>query len=518
MTELNIFHPLTFRLQAGEKTLFSGEGEARIPHWISRSLNVKDGDIISVSLEELPKGEKVVLAPLGEQQPSDWSALLESQLRSFTTLTKGEVIEISCSTGPMKVLIKSLEPENAVTIIDTDLETDVEYMTSAAITKEDEVVNMQLDQSLRGKVDENQYRYFELESWNREKPLIWTLDIEKGDADILISTSSKPTIDNHVWSTYTGPIEINSTNNALTSATTLHMSIYGFRSSVFIVSVTQFSPQKDTHEGRIQCSNCKAWVPPNSMLLHSNFCSRNIIRCKCGDIIKSSEMPEHWHCDICNGHGMGPLSKEKHIWVFHISRTCTCFAEFASLPQLSQHKHTACPEKAITCRYCHLLVPQGDLSTLPQHTLLSSLTPHEVSCGSRTTNYLNVHTQLHVLQQRSMSKCRNSNCCRDPAENPYRLCAMCFGPLWSPILDTDGTKLRSRIERRLVLQLVRGCGRKNCRNSLCATAIGTSLPTKEANEMAKPIVENLGDETIDLPFCVDETTQKKMDVHKDAAI
>ncbi|EGV63337.1 hypothetical protein CANTEDRAFT_114635 [Yamadazyma tenuis ATCC 10573] len=65
-------------------------------------------------------------------------------------------------------------------------------------------------------------------------------------------------------------------------------------------------------------------------------------------------------------------------------------------------------------------------------------------------------------------KCTNENCINASSQdNSLGLCGSCYGPLYSQLYDPENVKLQSRIERRYVLQLNKGCEFTNCINSEC---------------------------------------------------
>jgi len=77
--------------------------------------------------------------------------------------------------------------------------------------------------------------------------------------------------------------------------------------------------------------------------------------------------------------------------------------------------------------------------------------------------------------------------------------------------DPNYVKLRSRLERKLLTQLMSGCGQKHCSNSLyCATAAGHPISMGEAMKLVKPQVQGMLDESSKFHICVDETVQRRV--------
>lgn len=244
------------------------------------------------------------------------------------------------------------------------------------------------------------------------------------------------------------------------------------------------------------CTNCHQAIPQRTYPLHTAFCHRNNIPCPhhppCAAIFHRNTphlTKTHWHCPHCPAKandGLSPAGLQKHISTQHTPRACPSCAHPAplpSLPALAHHRTTTCPAKPILCRFCHLLVPQDAPSpTTPQH-ILTTLTPHEHTCGSRTTDCplcarpvklsaLHAHLRNHTLARLSRPAprpCANLLCARlGGTANPLGLCAICFGPMYVAD-DPAGVHLRRRVERRLLAQGVSGCRRGYCRNGWCAT-------------------------------------------------
>ncbi|CAG8448953.1 14159_t:CDS:10, partial [Gigaspora rosea] len=217
------------------------------------------------------------------------------------------------------------------------------------------------------------------------------------------------------------------------------------------------------------------------------------------------------------------LEKEKHIFIFHTSRQCSCGFEVESLPGLAQHKRTTCPEKLITCRFCYNLVKQGSPST-NQHDLLEGLTAHESYCGGRTTTCVKchqpvvlkniaTHNMMHEIEKQNRKLpplCRNKNCVRIAADNVLKLCAICFGPFWSPTADPEKKMLYTRVARKYHSQLTTGCGQSWCKNLHCATGNSSPQDPTTAALSLTPLLKQLQLSTTAFMYlCVDEQTTKK---------
>ncbi|KAK1827335.1 hypothetical protein QBC39DRAFT_428453 [Podospora conica] len=311
-----------------------------------------------------------------------------------------------------------------------------------------------------------------------------------------------------------------------------------------------------------QCKNCLQLIPKRTMMLHENFCLRNNILCPhCKTVFKKSspEWSAHWHCPTHpSAHGTTPSSKSKHDYYQHTPHTCPACGPstpftFPSLPELARHRTTVCPHKPILCQFCHLEVPQEGDPLDPSseaETVLSGLTAHERADGARTTDChmcgaivrlrdMAAHAANHALDKAGRAKpalCRNALCGRtlhgvgprgqvvagrgQGAGNELGLCSLCFSPLYVSMHDPEGRALRRRIERRYLTQIMAGCGRRWCVNGWCKTgrknegleALGSSAAA--ALPLVKPLLEAVPDQGREMHFCVDEGSQRRLNMAK----
>ena len=549
--------PLTFRLlnlktnmytHVGVREFSAEQNTIHIPSWILSSLSLAPLDFVALTFRPLPKASRVKLRPLeaGYIQ-DDWKALLEAHLRNHTTLTKGEIVSIRVPSRTFRFLVDELEPSEAVNLIDTDMTTEIEELSEDnarqtqnervnAARKRIEVTDILIDQELSGSVDENEYTYFRVRQWDKNKP-VECITHSEGDIDLLLSTSEdwKPTLDMSIWSDMsyntTKRIFIAESNVELVHASTLLIGVHGNTNAQFTLTVHQSNTSANiivanAHSpGFIECQNCLSWVPERSIILHQNFCLRNNFHCQeCDTILPKQQQSQHWHCQECSTHGNSLESYNKHRATNHTERACVCNESFPSLMALGFHRATTCSQKLIKCRFCQMLLPQGDISTLSTSSLLAGLTPHESDCGSRTTECsicnsrflikdMGVHLQWHDSARKltpAPLNCRNMNCTRAKAGNVLGLCTICFGPLYSPLNDPGHKKLTSRVERRILMQGMSGCGRSGCNNSLyCATASGRKKTMTEMQPVVRDITKDMLSGNGAFYFCVDESIQRR---------
>ncbi|CAL9736403.1 ubiquitin fusion degradation protein 1 [Monosporozyma servazzii] len=138
LSMLSIKYPMLFELTVNEtgKITHAGvleftaeEGRAYLPSWMLESLGVNPGALITIRSTELPQGQFVKLEPQSVDflDISDPKAVLENALRHFSTLTVGDVVEISYNNKYYKIKILDVKPDSgsqSICVVETDLVTD----------------------------------------------------------------------------------------------------------------------------------------------------------------------------------------------------------------------------------------------------------------------------------------------------------------------------------------------------------------------------------------------------------
>ncbi|KAF8535910.1 hypothetical protein BDD12DRAFT_988415 [Trichophaea hybrida] len=521
------------------------EGEVVLSQFLRKTLGlggVEDGGVVDVEAASLPKGSKVRLRPLeAGYDDEDWKPILERYMSErFATISEGMILEVPRGVEKSKVwrfLVDRALPDGAVCVVDTDLEVDVEPLDEEQAR---ETLKRQLQKKSSGGVAPGDEHFYELDVWDHALPLEIELDgidlQEEEDVDLFITTDRqhhKPRLEEHIWgdisSVFPKRIQIFPGNIELVDAKTLHVGVRGWKDPdagnsteastryyTLFITQTNISSASSRIEAiasdrpsadHQRCKNCTQWIPSRTMILHESFCFRNNIYCShCNTVFKRGTEQNHWHCGLCSAHGNHPSSHKKHIHTTHTSHACPhCTYIATSLTDLASHRTSICPAKIILCNFCHLLVPQEGDQIPDAEQILSGLTRHELRCGGRTTECnicsrrtrlrdLALHLKTHELQRLSKPLpeiCANPLCCRSPADNPLHICAVCFGPLYASTYDPTGSQLQNRVERKLLRQLLVGCGKSWCKSSL-------SLPLVKVRQQ--------------LLLCVDEVTSKRREL------
>lgn len=630
-------HPLTFRLvnpengravYAGIREFSAEEGEIGLSSVLQEALAIKtdsqqttrsntpDGDVemtsgernkpaaVTVHHRTMPKGTYVKLRPLeAGYDPEDWKSLLERYLRdNFTTLTANEILTVPARNEKFRFLVDKVEPDGeAICIVDTDLEVDIEAMNEAqareTLSKKNKKLAtsrrangqtnqsslggiITLDQEVTGQVEPGNHLDFELKQWDKSKDIQIRVDAEEShEVDIFVSPfsshlRSKPRWQEYIFADFDARpakrLKLSHTNVEMEEAEHINISLQAWdtarqatepepKSRQFTLTVTQALSEQHTMDASDDpaanlspddpiCKNCTQSIPKARLPLHEAFCYRNNTSCPtCRNVfLKNSEAwKQHWHCPHDDTYGNDPVSKDKHDFFMHPPSTFACkdcAFEAYNVPILAQHRVSTCPAKEILCQFCHLLVPQQgpeDPSFTDAEVLMSGMTPHEYADGARTTEChicnrivrlrdMRTHLRLHDrerLGRASPLMCGNGICSRTVRSGDESrvvteqlgLCNECFGPLYITNHDPEGKALRRRVERRLLQQLMSGCGKSWCHNAKwCRTGHKNStgedrmMTAKDALPRVKPVLEQLakGDNS-GLSFCVDEAAQSR---------
>lgn len=98
-----------------------------LPHWMMSHLSLEEGDEIHVeSVHSIPTASFVRFQPQSNLflDITNPKAVLEKSLRSFSCLTKGDLISINYLNRNYQLLVLELKPADVVSIIDCDMEVD----------------------------------------------------------------------------------------------------------------------------------------------------------------------------------------------------------------------------------------------------------------------------------------------------------------------------------------------------------------------------------------------------------
>lgn len=135
LTRLRIEFPMLFHLtnknknrdtHCGVLEFIAEEGRCYLPYWMMRNLLLTEGDFVQVEYVNLPIAKFAKFQPQSVDflEISNPKAVLENALRTFATLSKGDVISINYNEKDYELSVLETRPGNAVSIIECDMDVD----------------------------------------------------------------------------------------------------------------------------------------------------------------------------------------------------------------------------------------------------------------------------------------------------------------------------------------------------------------------------------------------------------
>ncbi|RLV86403.1 hypothetical protein JA9_004627 [Meyerozyma sp. JA9] len=559
-------HPLIFRLHSENQQIYVGvlefsapENTIILPEIVFRKLPQQP--VTAELVVDIPKGTELSLKPLQfYSQVHNWKFFLESRLpKLYTTLTKHEKLLVEDENGVYELFVENLSA-NTVCITDTEMVLDVvpldnvmaqqQLEFSKAISYLEEAAS--LNPGAPASVDiepfnspqfKTQMLKIDIKQCKTKLYIVLESTSPPYNSDIVVGTDKFVGMECYRWSSMDISDDVDRKIVAIDPDTVTGENLYvvpfAWESPCTVkLSVTSTLRNEVPPNSEI-CSNCGKAIAKETMVLHQAHCFRHNIKCECGSVFPEKIPPHHWHCEQCSAHGNAAVSKSKHDKMNHMGpyKCDKCgFGAFATFSELvTSHKAVECPDKLHECQFCHMIVPQEE-STYQDRYL--GLTHHENWCGNRTVECfrcskvlrskdMSNHLQMHELDKMEMTqatklmftKCSNMNCVNaKDSSNILGMCSTCFGPLYVQQHDPTGIKLQSRIERRYMLQLTKGCGFSWCQNQECCSGLSPKLSVKEAIDRVRndllPEVANLPinkDKSITTVvwFCVNESVQRR---------
>lgn len=138
LTRLHITYPMMFKLtnrnrndrstHCGVLEFVAEEGVIYIPYWMMSNLLLEEGDIVHIENVTLSVASFVKFQPQTKSflEIANPKAVLENALRTFSCLTKGDVIAIYYNNKEYGLCVKELKPADAVNITECDVDLDIE--------------------------------------------------------------------------------------------------------------------------------------------------------------------------------------------------------------------------------------------------------------------------------------------------------------------------------------------------------------------------------------------------------
>ena len=357
-----------------------------VPSSLLRTLQVEDGAALLLSTFTPPKATHISLLPLPSASttppspspfyrlsPPERTALLEFHLRHHQLLTRGQVIDVQYRRGMelMRFEVKDVQPGDVVSIIDADVETEVEGVEMEKDEKADveggEEEHLQLGEEVEGSARKGDYHYWraELDDANAEYEV--AVKSVKADADVYLGmkerTSERPSSTSFDWR----GVEVGDDRVLLSSddprfrTGELVVAVHAYdgdaqfrlsiskraraSSSSSSLSTSSSSSSSTTTAPLVDvrlCDNCHKAIPVRSLAMHELQCRRNNSACP--------------HCSLV----LPTRQLTKHVAMQHTPVACSACSERMVLPLMAVHRRETCVGRLVECQYCPLLITAGE--------------------------------------------------------------------------------------------------------------------------------------------------------------
>ncbi|GMM43787.1 hypothetical protein DAPK24_003620 [Pichia kluyveri] len=535
-------HPLVFRLSTPSNYTYVGVREFHsidnesvfLSKDVKERLRLNKEELAQLSVElaynviDIGKAS-IELEPILNYSIRDWKVFLESTLsKNYTAVTTGDVITFEVGEMEYKLKVNNVKTFNqirTVCVIDRDIDLNIQIPQNSEV-KEDK--NLQIGEYRDLFNDKN--GTIDIHERCKLNIGVGMKFVSINNIDFTISYDQFVDGERFLMGSMNKPIKewINETDDDVA------VYIYAIIGPIdFQIVIAEDIVEETVPEDSMRCNYCNNIIKKQSQILHENFCKRNNVLCSLGcNRVFLKEIPKtHWHC--CSTYGDDEQSYKVHQEYIHdLSMSdyiCDECEKYNAINKyvICEHKNNECYKSLHECRYCHLILPRGKPSN---ESIFYGISEHEWQCGSKTTECfkcnkiiklrdLETHLKLHEimkLQQSTPLKCKNELCVEiisNNVENSLQLCDICFGSLYSNILDPDGKKLLQRIERRYILQIKNGCGDEKCENEYCQSSKKCLLKGSNMVEIVKFVKNNIIPEVINekkFKFCV----SNKMNQHR----
>lgn len=363
-----------------------------VPSSLLSSLQCTEGQSLTLSTVTLPKATHITLLPLPSSStaptgptvipspflslsPPERTALLEFHLRRYQHLTRGQHITIRYRKHdpPMHFEVKDTQPADVVSIVDTDVEAEVEAAGELGAEEKNErgerVVPVMVGEVVEGELVNGQYwrGRVRLDDVNGRYEV--SVRSVKGDADVYVVRSERTNaaVDATYWDwrgvdvgddrivlssedarwqpgefdlaihAYEADCTFKLTVNLLPPVASATSSSTSSPTASTSSSSSSTAPASSASDTKL-CPNCHKPIPARSLAMHELQCRRNNSTCPdCHIVLLTRHLPKHRHTT-------------------HTPTTCP--ACHLSLPpaSLAQHRREACMGRLVECLYCPLLV------------------------------------------------------------------------------------------------------------------------------------------------------------------
>ena len=348
-----------------------------VPASVLTTLGIAEGGSVSLTTVTLPKATHITLLPLPvassassaprpspflSLSPPERAALLEFHLRRHQMLQRGQIIDVAYRSGlqTMRFEVRDTQPADVVSIVDSDVVTDVEGLDGQQETeREVKVQELRLDDEVQAQLQHSHYSQWSAALDDANAAYELTVRSLQGDADVYAvmqdATSLLP--DDSFWQ-WRG-VEPGDDRLLLSSddpafrAGQLSIAVHAYEADcVYKISLRKVPqpapaaastsssslPAADT----TVCSNCQKAIPSRSLSLHTVQCLRNNSRCAdCQHVIPTRYLA-------------------KHRRLHHAAVTCPGCGERVEAALIGKHRRDLCSTRLVECAYCPLLLTAAE--------------------------------------------------------------------------------------------------------------------------------------------------------------
>lgn len=430
------------------------EGTVALPLKILRKLDldsqINDNEtMVTLHIASLPKGEFVQLEPLDPPRFNEIpapQAHLQASLGMYnTTLSVGDTFPVQYgASAPHFVRVTELKPNEAVSLIDTELEVDLHipsFVQSDQPSGDSLPTPLELEKDLACSLPTGKWKYVKLVIPEQIMDSVvdgsqcivvsysvQNFELDGSDCEVFVRLHETPTLlDHHMkFPLSRGSATGTLSHDSIPTAKRDTPVFFGFRADDAVASLAdaqinvtfQVKPREESltppqqHEpvdspkpeqsSDPVCSNCGRSIPAHNMAMHETFCLRNNIRCPvegCHQVILRNQQDKHCHCSQCK-RVFSSQDLPQHETNFHTSYSCLmCSGSWSGgLEELRQHQRGDCPQRLIRCRFCEDIVPSGGDPDDWRDKFHWGLSQHESICGSKTIVCDECHQNVRIKE------------------------------------------------------------------------------------------------------------------------
>lgn len=355
-----------------------------VPSSLLSSLHCREGQSLTLSTVTLPKATHITLSPLPSSSttgssltpspflslsPPERTALLEFHLRRFQHLQRGQLISLRYRRGEeeMRFEVKDTQPADVVSIIDTDVQTEVESVDVGEVkgeeqkTDEQQHVSLTIGEAVEGELTKGHYWRGRVRMDDANGRYEVSLRSVKGDADLYVVRCERTNAEADVTYWDWRGVEVGDDRIVLSSeearwqpgefdvAVHAYEADCAFKLTVNLLPPTASSASSSAVSASSSitsavsadttlCPNCHKPIPSRSLAMHELQCRRNNSACPdCHIVLLSRHLPKHTHTT-------------------HTATTCPACHLPLPPTSIGHHRRDVCMGRLVECLYCPLLV------------------------------------------------------------------------------------------------------------------------------------------------------------------